>query len=266
MKKKFKVSMALQPLISMMFYNSPFNEGSLSGLFSYRSKVWKYTDPTRAGYLSFVFDKSFNFDTYTQYALDIPMYFILREGKYEQTKNLTFRNFLLNGYKSNSGKRYIADIQDWELHLSTLFPQVRLKKFIEMRGADSGNQNLIMSLAAIWTGLLYSQVSLDACHDIISKWTFEDIVQLDISLNSEGFEAKFKNYKLSELLSELLDLSKHGLKDRNRKDSKNQLEDIYLEELFEIVKNQKTPAHNLIEQYSRLWSKDILNIYSHFNS
>ncbi len=123
-----------------------------------------------------------------------------------------------------------------------------------------------MSLAAIWTGLLYSQVSLDACHDIISKWTFEDIVQLDISLNSEGFEAKFKNYKLSELLSELLDLSKHGLKDRNRKDSKNQLEDIYLEELFEIVKNQKTPAHNLIEQYSRLWSKDILNIYSHFNS
>ena len=266
MKKKFKVSMALQPLISMMFYNSPFNEGSLSGLFSYRSKVWKYTDPTRAGYLSFVFNKSFNFDTYTQYALDIPMYFILREGKYEQTKNLTFRNFLLNGYKSNSGKRYIADIQDWELHLSTLFPQVRLKKFIEMRGADSGNQNLIMSLAAIWTGLLYSQVSLDACHDIISKWTFEDIVQLDISLNSEGFEAKFKNYKLSELLSELLDLSKHGLKDRNRKDSKNQLEDIYLEELFEIVKNQKTPAHNLIEQYSRLWSKDILNIYSHFNS
>ena len=147
MKKKFKVSMALQPLISMMFYNSPFNKGSLSGLFSYRSKVWRYTDPSRAGYLSFVFDKSFNFDTYTQYALDIPMYFILREGKYKQTKNLTFRNFLLNGYQSNSGKRYIADIQDWELHLSTLFPQVRLKKFIEMRGADSGNQNLIMSLA-----------------------------------------------------------------------------------------------------------------------
>jgi glutamate--cysteine ligase len=266
MKKKFRVSMALQPLISMMFYNSPFNEGNLSGVFSYRSKVWRDTDPARAGYLSFVFDKSFNFDTYTQYALDIPMYFILREGKYIQTNNLTFRNFLLKGYQSENEKRYIADIQDWELHLSTLFPQVRLKKFIEMRGADSGNQNSIMSLAAIWTGLLYSQVSLDASHDIISKWTFEDIIQLDIALNSEGFDAKFRNYKVSELLSELLDLSKDGLKDRSVINSKNQLEDIYLEELFEIIKNKKTPAHYLIDQYSKLWSRDILNIYRNFNS
>jgi glutamate--cysteine ligase len=249
-----------------MFYNSPFNEGNLSGVFSYRSKVWRDTDPARAGYLSFVFDKSFNFDTYTQYALDIPMYFILREGKYIQTNNLTFRNFLIKGYQSENGKRYIADIQDWELHLSTLFPQVRLKKFIEMRGADSGNQNSIMSLAAIWTGLLYSQVSLDASHDIISKWTFEDIIHLDIALNSEGFDAKFRNYKVSELLSELLDLSKDGLKDRSVINSKNQLEDIYLEELFEIIKNKKTPAHYLIDQYSKLWSRDILNIYRNFNS
>jgi glutamate--cysteine ligase len=123
-----------------------------------------------------------------------------------------------------------------------------------------------MSLAAIWTGLLYSQVSLDASHDIISKWTFEDIIHLDIALNSEGFDAKFRNYKVSELLSELLDLSKDGLKDRSVINSKNQLEDIYLEELFEIIKNKKTPAHYLIDQYSKLWSRDILNIYRNFNS
>tara|TARA_B110000438_G_scaffold186114_1_gene177824 strand:+ start:2121 stop:3497 length:1377 start_codon:yes stop_codon:yes gene_type:complete len=265
MQIKFKVAMALQPLVSMMFYNSPFKEGNLSGLYSYRSRVWNDTDPARSGYLPFVFDGSFDFRAYTQYALDVPMYFIYRNSEYITPSKLTFRKFLSNGYQADNGLEYIASLNDWEIHLSTLFPQVRLKKFIEMRGADSGNQNSIMSLAAVWTGLLYNQRSLDACHDIISKWTFNDLLELDSSLNSEGFNTKFKGYKITELLLELLDLSKDGLRVRNIKNASYQLEDIYLDQLFEIVKYKKTSADTLIDQFTKLWSKDIRKIYNKYN-
>tara|TARA_B110000116_G_C16493930_1_gene428197 strand:- start:104 stop:688 length:585 start_codon:yes stop_codon:yes gene_type:complete len=193
------------------------------------------------------------------------MYFIYRNSEYITPSKLTFRKFLSNGYQADNGLEYIASLNDWEIHLSTLFPQVRLKKFIEMRGADSGNQNSIMSLAAVWTGLLYNQRSLDACHDIISKWTFNDLLELDSSLNSEGFNTKFKGYKITELLLELLDLSKDGLRVRNIKNASYQLEDIYLDQLFEIVKYKKTSADTLIDQFTKLWSKDIRKIYNKYN-
>ena len=191
-----------------MFFNSPFLNGKLTGLLSNRLRVWANTDNNRCGYLPFAFDDQNKFEDYAQYALDVPMYFIIRNGRYVIPNHMSFRNFLSNGFMDDKGENFSATIDDWETHLSTLFPQVRLKKFLEMRGADSGNHGSILSLASIWTGLMYNNGVLDEVYKIISKWTYSDVLHLDECLNKDGLNARFKGHAMLDLLKELVSLSK----------------------------------------------------------
>ena len=260
--KKFRVAMALQPLISVMFFNSPFLNGKLTGLLSNRLRVWADTDSDRCGYLPFAFGDSSKFDDYAQYALDVPMYFIYRNGNYVVPNHISFRNFLANGFIDSDGEKFSATMNDWETHLSTLFPQVRLKKFLEMRGADSGNHNSILSLAAIWTGLIYNIQVLDEVHKMISKWTYSDVLHLDECLNKDGLNASFKGNNILELLKELVSLSKQGLSERNVRNAHNDTEEIYLEPLFEVLTKKRTPSDELISEFDHEWSNKINPIYN----
>ncbi len=260
--KKFQVSMALQPLVSAMFFNSPFQHGKPTGLLSNRLRVWADTDNDRCGYLPFALKSNNKFEDYAYYALDVPMYFITRNGVNIVPNHMTFRNYLYNGFIDNDGKEYSATINDWETHLSTLFPQVRLKKFLEMRGTDSGDHNSILSLAAIWTGLMYNSKVLDEAHAMISKWTYYDVLDLEQCLNKDGLNASFNGYFVIDLLTELLSLSKIGLSERNIRNHEGATEEIYLEPLFQILVKKRTPADELINEYNKEWSMNIKPIYS----
>jgi len=260
--KKFRVAMALQPLISVMFFNSPFLNGKLTGLLSNRLRVWADTDNDRCGYLPFAFNDQSKFSDYAEYALDVPMYFIHRNQKYVVPDHITFRNFLNNGFINNDGKHFSATMNDWETHLSTLFPQVRLKKFLEMRGADSGNHNSILGLASIWTGLIYNDDVLNEVYKIISKWTHSDVMYLEESLNKDGLNVSFKGHSVFDLLKELVSLSKYGLSKRNIQNENGATEEIYLEPLSEILAKKRTPSDELIHEFSNDWSKNIKSVYN----
>ena len=260
--KKFRVAMALQPLISVMFFNSPFLNGRLTGLLSNRLRVWANTDNDRCGYLPFAFDDHNKFEDYAQYALDVPMYFIYRNGRYVIPNHMSFRNFLSNGFMDDKGENFSATMDDWETHLSTLFPQVRLKKFLEMRGADSGNHSSILSLASIWTGLMYNNGVLDEVYKIISKWTHSDILHLDECLNKDGLNTRFMGHAMLDLLKELVSLSKQGLSERNIRNEHDATEEIYLEPLFEVLTKKRTSSDILISEFHHEWSSEVKPIYN----
>ena len=190
------------------------------------------------------------------------MYFIYRNQKYVVPKHITFRNFLYNGFIDNDGKQFSATMNDWETHLSTLFPQVRLKKFLEMRGADSGNHNSILALASIWTGLIYNDQALDEVYNIISKWTHSDVLYLDESLNKDCLNGSFKGHSVFDLLKELVSLSKWGLSKRNIQNENGETEEIYLEPLSEILAKKRTPSDELIHEFKNDWSKNIKSVYN----
>src|SRR6056300_212177 len=197
----------------MLFYNSPFRYGKLTNLLSNRISVWKDTDNDRCGYLPFESAKDLNFGEYATYALTFPMYFIYRNGEYIIPKKMLFKEYLQNGFRDEAGIQYYPSLEDWETHLSTLFPQVRLKKFIEMRGADSGNHASIISLAAIWTGMMYSNASLDASYDLVKEWNLSEVLEFEDNLNKSGFDAKFQKFNIIDLISEIISISLSGLND-----------------------------------------------------
>ena len=245
-----------------MFFNSPFLNGRLTGLLSNRLRVWANTDNDRCGYLPFAFDDHNKFEDYAQYALDVPMYFIYRNGRYVIPNHMSFRNFLSNGFMDDKGENFSATMDDWETHLSTLFPQVRLKKFLEMRGADSGNHSSILSLASIWTGLMYNNGVLDEVYKIISKWTHSDVLHLDKCLNKDGLNAHFMGHSMLDLLKELVSLSKQGLSERNIRNEHDATEEIYLEPLFEVLAKKRTSSDILISEFHHEWSSEVKPIYN----
>jgi glutamate--cysteine ligase len=171
MVKKFRVSLALQPLATALFANSPFLEGKPNGYLSYRSHIWTDTDPARTGMLPFVFDEGFGYERYADYMLDVPMYFVFRNGGYIDSAGLSFRDFLKGELRALPGEKPTQT--DWSDHLSTAFPEVRLKSFLEMRGADGGPWDTICALPAFWVGLLYDQTALDAAYDLVKGWSIE---------------------------------------------------------------------------------------------
>ncbi|MEL0232615.1 MAG: glutamate-cysteine ligase family protein [Hyphomicrobiales bacterium] len=263
--KKFRVAMSLQPLVSMLFYNSPFRNGKSTNLLSNRISVWKDTDNDRCGYLPFAFEKDLNFEKYANYALNVPMYFIYRNGKYIIPKKMLFKEYLQNGFRDEEDIEYYPSLEDWETHLSTLFPQVRLKKFIEMRGADSGNHASIISLASIWTGMMYSSSSLDASYDLVKEWTLLDVLEFENNLNKSGFDAKFQKFNITDLISEIIAISLSGLNDRNIYNNDQQTEEIYMRPLQDILNKKETPSDDLIKRFNTVWSQDINNIYNYSN-
>jgi len=260
MVKKFRVGLALQPLATALFANSPFTEGKPNGMLSYRSHIWSDTDPARTGMLPFVFEDGFGYDRYAEYALDVPMYFVYRDGRYIDAAGLSFRDFLKGELSVLPGE--LPTLDDWNDHLSTAFPEVRLKTFLEMRGADGGPWGRICALPALWVGLLYDGTALDAAWDVVKHWTLEERQALRDSVPRLALDAPIPGGgKLRDIAGAVLDIANAGLAARNRTDASGSNETGFLDPLREIVRSGKVPAELLLEKYHGPWGGDVSHIY-----
>ncbi len=260
MVKKFRVGLALQPLATALFANSPFTEGKPNGFLSYRSHIWSDTDPARTGMLPFVFEDGFGYERYADYMLDVPMYFVYREGRYIDAAGLSFRDFLRGELSVLPGEK--PTIEDWDDHLSTAFPEVRLKTFLEMRGADGGPWNRICALPAFWVGLLYDSVALDAAWDLVKHWTLDERQALRDAVPKLGLSAPIPGGgQLRDIAGAVLDIAHGGLKARARVSAAGEDETGFLEPLREIVRAGKVPAERLLDLYHGAWGGDVSRVY-----
>lgn len=260
MVKKFRVSLALQPVATALFANSPFLEGKPNGFLTYRSHIWTDTDADRTGMLPFVFEDGFGFERYADYMLDVPMYFVFRDGRYIDVAGQSFRDFMDGRLQPLLGER--PTLADWKDHLSTAFPEVRLKTFLEMRGADSGPAQRISALPALWAGLLYDTTALDAAWDSVKDWTPDEHDALRRDVPRLGLKTPFRDGTLQDVAKEVLSLADIGLANRNRRNANGQTEQIFLEELHEIADSGITPAERLLEAYHTRWAGDISRLFA----
>jgi glutamate--cysteine ligase len=260
MAQKFRVGLALQPLATALFANSPFTEGRPNGFLSFRSHIWSDTDPHRTGMLPFVFEDGFGYERYCDYALDVPMYFVYRDGRYIDAAGLSFRDFLEGRLEALPGEKPL--VSDWVDHLSTAFPEVRLKSFLEMRGADGGPWSRICALPALWVGLLYDQAALDAAWDEVRHWSLEERQRLRDDVPRLGLAARTPSGEsLGGLGRRILDIADAGLKARGRLNSIGENESGFLDPLREIVARGKTPAEMLLDRYHGEWGGDVSRVY-----
>ncbi len=260
MAKKFRVGLALQPLATALFANSPFTEGKPNGMLSYRSHIWSDTDPHRTGMLPFVFEDGFGYERYAEYALDVPMYFVYRDGQYLDAAGLSFRDFLKGELSILPGEKPTLD--DWTDHLSTAFPEVRLKTFLEMRGADGGPWNRICALPALWVGLLYDQGALDAAWDLVKDWTIDERQALRDAVPKLGLDAPIAGGgRLRDIAGAALDIASSGLSARARFNRAGDNETGFLDPLREIVRSGKVPAQVLLDRYHGVWGGDVSKVY-----
>ena len=261
MVQKFRVGLALQPLATALFANSPFTEGKPNGMLSYRSHIWSDTDPHRTGMLPFVFEDGFGYDRYTDYALDVPMYFVYRDGQYIDAAGLSFRDFLKGELSVLPGE--LPTMDDWADHLSTAFPEVRLKTFLEMRGADGGPWNRICALPALWVGLLYDQGALDAAWDLVKDWSLETRQALRDGVPRLGLDAPLgdKGGTLRDIARQALDIAGAGLKARGRLDAAGDDETGFLTPLRDVVRDGRVPAQQLLDRYGSSWDGDVTRVY-----
>ena len=261
MVRKFRTSLALQPLATALFANSPFTEGKPNGYLSYRSHIWSDTDPARTGMLPFVFEDGFGYERYADYALDVPMYFVYREGRYIDAAGQSFRDFLKGRLPALPGEK--PTVSDWNDHLSTAFPEVRLKSFLEMRGADGGPRNRICALPALWVGLLYDQGALDAAWDLVKGWSIEDRQVLRDSVPKLGLDAPLPGGQtLRDIAPQVLEIARGGLASRARLDASGNNETGYLDPLHEVVARGRTPAEILLDRYHGEWGGDLGHVYA----
>jgi glutamate--cysteine ligase len=262
MVKKLRVGLALQPIATALFASSPFTEGKPNGFQSMRSEVWRDTDKRRTGMLPFVFEGGMSYERYADYALDVPMYFVYRDGKYIDVAGASFRDFLAGKLKALEGEKPTAD--DWSDHLTTLFPEVRMKRFLEMRGADGGRWMSITALPAFWTGLLYDQAALDAAWDLVKDWTAEEREDLRQSVPKGGLKTAFRTTSVLDLSRRALAIARTGLKNRNRINAFNQDESIYLAPIEVISASGLTVSDQLLARYAGAWHGNIDHIFEEF--
>ncbi|MFC6620854.1 glutamate--cysteine ligase [Novosphingobium panipatense] len=261
MVQKFRTSLALQPLATALFANSPFTEGKPNGFLSYRSHIWSDTDPARTGMLPFVFEDGFGYQRYVEYMLDVPMYFVFREGRYIDAAGLSFRDFLRGELSVLPGEK--PRLSDWQDHLSTAFPEVRLKSFLEMRGADGGPWSRICALPAFWVGLLYDQGALDAAWDLVKGWDMEGREALRSAAPRLGLDAPLPGGgTLRDIAGEVVGIARSGLAARARLNAAGENETGYLDPLAEIVASGKVPAQRLLDLYNGEWAGDLSRIYA----
>ncbi len=261
MKKKYRLMLNLEGIATAIFANSPFDNKKISKYKSLRSHFWHHTDKNRTGLLPFVFDENFNFEKYVEYALDVPMYFIIRDQKYVNMTNYTFRNFLENKLIDN--KFIEPTIDDWINHLSTLFPQVRLKQFLEIRSMDACSWDLICSQPAFWIGLIYDENSFNKAQEVTESWTQDDRNYINEIVPKEGLHAKFKGGSILDIAQKLFEISKKGLDSRNiLSRNKKYNETFYLKDLESNLTLGQSPADILINKFNTKWDQDINNIYS----
>ena len=264
MVKKFRVGLALQPVATALFANSPFTERKPNGYKSFRSHIWEDTDPDRTGMLPFAFEDGFGYERYCDYALDVPMYFVYRDGKYIDVAGESFRDFLDGKLPQLPGEK--PRRTDWTDHLSTAFPEVRLKSFLEMRGADGGRWSRICALPALWVGLLYEDAALDAAWDMVKHWTIEQREKLRHEVPKLALEAITPDGEtMQDFAARVLDVAAEGLTRRAQLNSAGDNEGGFLDPLRDVVATGMTPADRLLARYHGEWNGDVSHIYEEFS-
>ena len=262
MIKKFKVSLALQPIATALFANSPFLDGNLTGYNSFRSHIWTDTDPDRTGMLPFVFDGEMSYEKYVDYALKVPMYFIYRDGNYLDVSGSSFEDFLNGDLDELPNEK--PNIIDWENHLTTIFPEVRLKSFLEMRGADGGSFESVCALSSFWVGLLYDSESLDSSFDLIKDFNIKQLQELRIEVAKNGLHSIIEGIEIQEIAKKVLMLSREGLRNRNILNENGDSEEIFLDPLQKILSSGKSSSDDLIKKFSNNWNKNLVNMYKEY--
>ena len=264
MVKKFRVGLALQPVATALFANSPFTEGKPNGFKSFRSHIWEDTDPDRTGMLPFVFEDGFGYERYCDYMLDVPMYFVYRDGKYLDVAGRSFRDFLDGELPELPGEK--PRVTDWTDHLSTAFPEVRLKSFLEMRGADGGRWGRTCGLPALWVGLLYDTQALDAAWDLVKHWTIEQREEFRHDVPAQALDTITPDGEtMRDFAGRVLDISAGGLTRRARLNSAGDNEGGFLDPLRDVVLGGMTPADRLLDKYANEWDGDLSRIYEEFS-
>ena len=262
MIKKFKVSLALQPIATALFANSPFLDANLTGYNSFRSHIWTDTDPDRTGMLPFVFDGEMSYEKYVDYALKVPMYFIYRDGNYLDVSGSSFEDFLNGDLDELPNEK--PNIIDWENHLTTIFPEVRLKSFLEMRGADGGSFESVCALSSFWVGLLYDSESLDSSFNLIKDFNIKQLQELRIEVAKNGLHSIIEGIEIQEIAKKVLKLSREGLRNRNILNENGDSEEIFLDPLQKILSSGKSSSDDLIKKFSNNWNKNLVNMYKEY--
>jgi glutamate--cysteine ligase len=262
MVKKLRVSLALQPIATALFANSPFTEGKPNGFLSFRSEIWRDTDPDRSGMLPWVFEPGMGFERYVDYALDVPMYFVKRGDRYIDVAGKSFRDLMQARLPELPGER--ATISDWVNHLSAIFPEVRLKRYLEMRGADAGPWRTLPALPAFWVGLLYDDASLDAAWDLVKRWSAGERQKLRDDVPKLGFAAVVAGYQVLQLAKTTLTLAQQGLARRRCIDAGGHDETRHLQPLQEYVARGITPAEELLEKFHGPWAGSVEPVFQQY--
>jgi glutamate--cysteine ligase len=259
---KMRVGMALQPVATALFANSPFREGQATKYRSLRSHVWTDVDNDRSGILPFVFDDDFGYERYVDYVLDTPMYFVYRDGGYVDASGQSFRDFMEGNLPARPGEH--ATMGDWTDHTTTLFPEVRLKKFLEMRGADGGPWRRVCALPAFWVGLLYDSDALDAASDMIADWSADEVIDLRNAVPEHGLATPFRNHTMLDIAREALAISRRGLKNRALTDFWGRDETHFLATLEQIVDSGLTPAENKLAAFEGRWNGNVERAFEEY--
>ncbi len=265
MVQKMRVAVALQPVATALFANSPFFEGKPNGYKSLRSMVWRNLDAARTGTLPFIFEDGFGFERWVEYALDVPMYFVYRDGKYVDALGMSFRDFLEGKLPALPGET--PTLSDWADHLTTAFPEARMKKFIEMRGADGGPWRRLCALPAFWVGLMYDQTALDGAWDLVKDWTPAQHDALRVAASIDGLQAKVTGINMHDVAREAVALSEAGLKARAKSGAGGMVPDEthFLNALKESIETGKVPADEMLADYHGKWGGDLSNIYADYS-
>ena len=264
MRRKMRVGLALQPVATALFANSPFTDGRPNGFLSYRAEIWRDTDNQRSGGLPIAFEDGFGFEAYADWALDVPMYFVVREGVYHDMTAFTFRQFLAGRTPADLPDP-TPTLGDWENHLSTLFPDVRLKRYLEMRGADGGEWRRICALPALWVGLLYDKGALDDACALIADWTAEERQALRDGVPKTALATPIRNRTVLELAGDMVTLAREGLARRGKMSSGGYDETAYLAPLEEVLALKATPAESLLRHYETRWGRSVEPIFNEYS-
>jgi glutamate--cysteine ligase len=263
MRRKMQVSLKLQPLSTALFASSPFTDGKPNGLVSWRGDIWRDTDNQRAGLLPFAIEDGFRYEQYVDWALDVPMYFVVRDGHYHDCTHVTFRQFM-NGALKGEIAEWQPNMGDWTNHLSTLFPDVRLKRFLEMRGADGGPWRRICALPAFWVGLLYDDAALAAAEELTSSWSYTDVSALRDAVPSQGLKASIAGKSVLDVSREVLNISRAGLKTRARLNGDGVDESLFLGPLDEVVAKKATLADDMLALYNGRWNGSVDPVFEDY--
>jgi glutamate--cysteine ligase len=262
MRQMFRVALALQPIATALWANSPFRHGKPNGFLSYRSHIWTDVDPDRCGTLPFVFEDGFGFEQYIDYVLDVPMYFVYRDGNYINAAGQSFRDFMAGRLPALPGE--LPTMKDWEDHMTTAFPEVRLKTFLEMRGADGGPWARLCALSAFWVGLLYDTEARDAAWDLVKDWTEDEREAMRRDVPKTALKTPFRDRQVKDIACEALCIARQGLKNRARLDAVGLDESHFLKPMHQICDSGMTPAEELLVAYERRWKGNIDPVFTEY--